>query len=220
MRVAVFTDNDFDKVNGVTTALRALVEHAPSTIHPRIYTCERRSREEPTYLACRAAGMGIPFYREMRMYWPAILRFMRHARRDRIDVVHLTTPGPNGLAALAVASRLGLPLIGSFHTDLVAYARLLSGSDRLASATLRWLRWMYGRCERVLVPSEATRRQLIADGIAGDRLSLWKRGVCTVRFSPAKRSEAVRGRWGAESEVPVILYTGRISKEKGLDLLP
>ena len=28
--VAVFTDNDFDKVNGVTTTLRAVLAHAPA----------------------------------------------------------------------------------------------------------------------------------------------------------------------------------------------
>src|SRR6266849_106252 len=29
MNVAIFTDNDFGKVNGVTTALRAVLDHAP-----------------------------------------------------------------------------------------------------------------------------------------------------------------------------------------------
>ena len=28
MRVAIFTDNDFDKINGVTTTLTAVLEHA------------------------------------------------------------------------------------------------------------------------------------------------------------------------------------------------
>lgn len=38
MRVAIFTDNDFDKTNGVTTTLRAVLRHLPDDVHARIYT--------------------------------------------------------------------------------------------------------------------------------------------------------------------------------------
>jgi glycosyltransferase involved in cell wall biosynthesis len=112
-----------------------------------------------------------------------------------------------------------VPVIGSFHTDLVAYTHTLSGSQTLASVMRKYLQWVYGRCERVLVPSEATRRQLIADRIAPEKIALWRRGVCTTRFTPAKRSDDLRAQWNAAS-VPVVLYVGRLSKEKGLGLLP
>ena len=48
MNVAIFTDNDFNKVNGVTTTLRAVLDHAPPDIEPRIYTCEDRRSTGPT----------------------------------------------------------------------------------------------------------------------------------------------------------------------------
>src|ERR1700722_16727735 len=57
MNVAIFTDNDFGKVNGVTTTLRAVLEYAPAHIRPRIYTCERRGCDRPNYLALRAFGV-------------------------------------------------------------------------------------------------------------------------------------------------------------------
>ena len=69
----------------------------------------------------------------MQIYLPRFRELLKRARADRIDLVHLTTPGPIGLAALYVAWRLQLPLIGSFHTDLAAYATFLSGSSRLGA---------------------------------------------------------------------------------------
>ncbi len=36
--VAIFTDNDFEKVNGVTTALSAVLDHAPDDVDVRVYT--------------------------------------------------------------------------------------------------------------------------------------------------------------------------------------
>jgi hypothetical protein len=35
MNVAIFTDNDFEKVNGVTTTLRAVLQHAPPGVRLR-----------------------------------------------------------------------------------------------------------------------------------------------------------------------------------------
>jgi hypothetical protein len=59
---------------------------------------------------------------------------LRAVRRDRIDLIHLTTPGPVGLAALFVARQAGLTMVvGTFHTDLAAYTAMLSGSTRLAA---------------------------------------------------------------------------------------
>jgi len=220
LRVGIFTDNDFSKVNGVTTTLRALLERPPDDLRPRIYTCEDRASESAQYVALKAVGMGIPFYPEMKMYFPPFRRFLQRVAEDRIDVVHFTTPGPVGLAAMYVASKLGLPMVGSFHTDLAAYTRLLSGSERLGRLMQQYLRWPYGKCRRIFVPSEATRATLVEGQIDPRKIRLWKRGVSTERFTPARRSSTLRARWGIDQHQLVLLYVGRVSREKGLDMLP
>ena len=136
------------------------------------------------------------------MYVPRFWEFLRRARADRIDLVHLTTPGPIGLAALFVAWRLRLPLVGSFHTDLAAYATLLSGSRRLGALMREYMRWPYGKCARVLVPSEHTRQLLISAKANPDRIDVWPRGVDTDLFSPAKRSAALRENWHVSDRRP------------------
>jgi glycosyltransferase involved in cell wall biosynthesis len=220
MRVAVFTDNDFDKINGVTTALTAVLRHAPPDIKPRIYTAAGLGCDAPDYLALASYGVGIPFYRELKMYVPRWRAYLDQVRADGVDLIHLTTPGPLGLVALWVASQTGLPIVGSFHTDLSAYTRLLSGSDRLGHWMQQYMRWMYGRCACVLVPSEATRQLMIAAGSRAERLRVWSRGVDTDWFTPARRSERLRADWRVSADRPALLYVGRLSKEKGLALLP
>jgi glycosyltransferase involved in cell wall biosynthesis len=220
MKVAIFTDNDFDKINGVTTTFRAALQSAPAGIHLRVYTAAQLPVETDAYLALRSIGIPIPFYSEMQMYVPRFWEFLRRARADHIDLVHLTTPGPIGLAALFVASRLRLPLVGSFHTDLAAYATLLSGSRRLGTLMREYMRWPYGRCARVLVPSEHTRQLLISAKANPDRIDVWPRGVDTLLFSPSKRSAALREHWHVSDRRPALLYVGRVSREKGLMHLP
>lgn len=220
MRVAIFTDNDFEKTNGVTTTLRAVLRHVPDDIQIRIYTASELSCDVPDYLALAAFGVPIPWYGEMRMYAPPVRAFRRHLADEGIAIVHVTTPGPVGLAAKYLASSLGLPSIGSFHTNLGDYTRLLSGSSRLGSLMDRYMRWLYGGCEAVLVPSEDTRVRLAARGWTEQRLALWPRGVDTRAFSPERRSSAVRDAWRVCDQRPAVLYAGRVSREKGLAHLP
>jgi glycosyltransferase involved in cell wall biosynthesis len=220
VRVAIFTDNDFDKVNGVTTTLQAVLRHAPPGIEARVYTASRTGTDTPEYVALRSMGTPIPFYNEMRMYVPRLPSYRRRAEADRIDLVHLTTPGPIGLAGMWVAARLNLPLVGSFHTDLAAYTNILSGSRLLSGFMRHYMRWPYGRCRRVLVPSEATRRLLIGAHGHPERVSIWRRGVDCDQFNPFRRSEALRRAWRVSPDRPAVLYVGRVSREKGLDLLP
>ena len=219
MRVAIFTDNDFTKVNGVTTTLRAVLAYAPDSLDLRVYTCETGGADSDQYLALPARGVGIPYYREMKIYWPPFQRFLRHAASDGIELIHCTTPGPVGLAAMWVARRLGLRMVGSFHTDLAEYTRVLSGPDRLANLMRRYVRWPYGQCDRIFVPSEATRAMLVRGNIAPSKIDIWRRGVETSRFNPARRSAALREQWGVSEARPALLYVGRTSRENGLSLL-
>jgi glycosyltransferase involved in cell wall biosynthesis len=220
MKVGLFTDNDFSKTNGVTTTLRAVLGHLPADVGARVYTADDLGADEPDYLALRAPGIGIPFYREMRLHWPRFGAFLARARADGLDVIHYTTPGPVGLAARYVAGKLGLPMTGSFHTLLSEYTEVLSGSRRLGQAMRIYQRWAYGRCATVLAPSDATARLLVDAGFGRDRLRVWARGVDTGVFTPARRSEAQRAAWGARPQVPIVAYVGRLSREKGLDALP
>ena len=218
MRVAVFTDNDFDKVNGVTTTLRAMLRHAPFGIQPRIYTASDLPVATPDYLALKSVGVGIPYSREMRIYAPRLRAFARTAEADGISVVHVTTPGPIGLAARFVASRLRLPLVGSFHTQLAAYATMFSRSETAVRIMRSYMNWLYRPSRRLLVPSESTRSLLADGGLDRSRIVLWTRGVDTQIFAPARRSEALRERWGVSDRRPALIYVGRLSREKGLAL--
>jgi glycosyltransferase involved in cell wall biosynthesis len=220
MNVAIFTDNDFDKINGVTTTLTAALRYAPSSLRLRVYTAATLAVNTPEYLAVRSFGMPIPFYRDMRMYVPRLFEFVARARADRIDVIHLTTPGPIGLAALFVAWRLRLPIVGSFHTDLAAYTTTLSGSARLGSLMREYMRWPYGKCVKILAPSSHTRRLLIESGADPAKVDLWLRGVDTALFNPGRRSDALRDSWHVSRRRPALLYVGRVSKEKQLLTLP
>jgi glycosyltransferase involved in cell wall biosynthesis len=218
VRVAIFTDNDFDKVNGVTTTLKAILRHR-GPFEPRIYMAADFGVDTADCFAAGSLGMGLPLYSEMRVYVPRLRQFARELRRVGTDVVHVTTPGPVGLAGRWLARRLGLPLVGSYHTQLGDYARELSGSPRLGALVEHLTRWCYQPCEPLLVPSQTTRALLAARGYPLERIQLWGRGVDTDGFTPARAAWRLRESWHVDARRPAILYAGRLSREKGLALM-
>jgi glycosyltransferase involved in cell wall biosynthesis len=216
--IAIVTDNDFEKVSGVTTTLKAVLRHAPDDLRLRVYTASDLGVDEPQYCAMASWGVGLPWYPQMRIFWPHIQQLRRRLRADGIDLLHLTTPGPVCLAARWLWRGSGRPMVGSYHTYLGDYVSTYSGSDALGRALEGYMKWMYAPCETVLVPSEETRARLSDFGYGADRLRVWSRGVDTDCFRPEAKSDALRAAWGADDRCLTMAYVGRLSSEKGLAL--
>jgi glycosyltransferase involved in cell wall biosynthesis/predicted metal-dependent phosphoesterase TrpH len=159
------------------------------------------------------AEIDIPFYKGLQIGVPGLPAIVEALSDGRYDLVHLPTPGPAGLAAWLLARVMELPVIGSYHTELSSYAGLRSGSAHLEAFAAAALGGFYGACEMVLSPSPATDERLAALGIDSARVGRWDRGVDLDRFDPQLRDESLLG-----GEINV-LYVGRLTKEKGVDLL-
>ncbi len=132
----------------------------------------------------------------------------------RYDAVHVCSPGPVGVAGALIARALSLPLIGSYHTELSAYAGLRSGDEHLASAMALTVGAFYGACDVLLSPSVASDEALARLGAYPGRVLRWDRGVDTSRFDPSLRDPSLL----SAARINV-LYAGRITREKGADLL-
>jgi glycosyltransferase involved in cell wall biosynthesis len=104
-------------------------------------------------------------------------------------------------------------VIGSYHTELAAYTGLRTGQAQWQALAGMALGRFYGACDTVLSPSPASDARLIEMGIAGERIGRWDRGVDFARFDPALREA------GALPGEISVLYAGRLTREKGVDLL-
>jgi glycosyltransferase involved in cell wall biosynthesis len=159
------------------------------------------------------AEVEIPFYAGLRVGVPGLPAIVEALADGRYDLVHLCSPGPSGAAAAMIARVMDLPVLGSYHTELAAYAGLRAADPGLEGAMQLGLAAFYGRCDRVLSPSPASDLVLGTMGIGSDRIGRWDRGVDTARFSPSRRAEGL-----LPGEITV-LYAGRLTREKGADLL-
>jgi glycosyltransferase involved in cell wall biosynthesis len=159
------------------------------------------------------AEVDIPFYEGLKVGVPSVPAIVEALSDGRYDVVHLCSPGPAGAAAAIVARMIELPVVGSYHTELAAYAALRTEDPRLAFGAQLAIGAFYGQCRTVLSPSAASDAVLAGMGIDPQRIGRWDRGVDTRRFHPDLRDEAL-----LPGEISV-LYAGRLTTEKGVGLL-
>ena len=132
--------------------------------------------------------------------------------------LHSATPGPIGLAALAIAKILKLPISGTYHTAIPQYARILTGDDAIQEITWKYVLWYYDQLDLIYAPSQSTRDELAAKGIAREKIRVYPRGIDTELFNPDKRNGILNKLFSIKDGLKFI-YVGRVSKEKNLHLL-
>jgi len=159
------------------------------------------------------AEVDVPYYPGLKVGVPSVPAVVDTLAEGRYDLVHLCSPGPAGVTAGLLARVMDLPVVGSYHTELAAYAGLRSGDEGVQALVGAVMGAFYGACQVVLSPSPASDDRLRALGVAGERVARWDRGVDTARFHPGRhRPGLFRGEMN-------VLYAGRLTREKGTDLL-
>ncbi len=220
-RVAHFTDT-FYEVNGVARTLQQQVDIAQGLGYDyRVVTCPPAD-QPPRPGVVNYAPVGtyeIPEYPEVKLLMPPLLRMLRGAYDARYTHLHVATPGPVGLAGLAIARILRLPVAGTYHTAFPQYGRMLTGDIFVEDILWRAMIWFYEQLDAVYVPSRATGQELIDHGLNPDRIRIYPRGCDVDRFHPAQADATLLHRYGVRAGEPTLLYVGRVSKEKNLHIL-
>lgn len=138
------------------------------------------------------------------------------------DLAHAHSPTAAAIGRLA-ARRVNLPALVTVHAPVFRY----HGERRTLRARLgrqvyialdRWLNFTHPA--PLIYVSQAVRDECVARRIspAGKSIVI-PNGIDLARFTCAEEKSALRRALGAETPDPVLLYTGRLSREKGVDVL-
>ncbi|MDX2185462.1 MAG: glycosyltransferase family 1 protein [Opitutaceae bacterium] len=221
MKLCLVTETYPPEINGVAMTLATWVEGLSKRGHRIWLVRPNRAELSPTPAEfcegeCRVPGFHAPGYPQIKIGFPMRGRLRRFWQLNRPDVVHVTTEGPLGLAAVSVARSLGLPCTSTFHTNFHEYGEHYAGRW-LTRPALGYLRWFHNRCAATLAPTEELAGQLAAEGFTGT--GVLGRGVDTERFAPQKRSDIWRRNHGIAPETLAVLHVSRLAKEKNYPLL-
>ncbi|WND38711.1 glycosyltransferase family 1 protein [Streptomyces sp. BB1-1-1] len=218
MRVVIVTESFPPDVNGVAHCALQTARHLVDRGHDCVVVAPATApgTEADTSAACplvRIPSLPLPGYPQVRVALPS-RRVAAAIAEHRADLVHLASPFVLGVRGMAAAARLGVPAVAVYQTDLAGYARTYMGAGE--AAAWRRIRSVHSAADLTLAPSGAALRDLRAHGVP--RVSLWPRGVDTVRFRPDRRDEALRRELAPNGEL-IVGYVGRLAPEKQVELL-
>lgn len=91
------------------------------------------------------------------------------------DIIHASMPSLIGIASLFWAKRFKIPIVLSYHTDLVTYAETYLP---IMTGLARWfVRFMLNKADLALCTSPQVQQSLVNIGV--ERVDLWRKGINT-----------------------------------------
>ncbi len=218
---AWFTDT-LEDVNGVATTIRKMTAAGAAAEKELVVVASRSDLQLSDIPIKNFPPIGefeLPEYELQKLSFPPILQMLDYVQREGFTEIIISTPGPVGLTALLAAKMLNLQTSGIYHTDFPQYIRILTEDSFLESVAWGYMHWFYGQVDTVFVNSEEYKQSWIKRGFDPARLKILPRGLDTELFQPGRRDSAFFQKFGASNGELRLLYVGRISREKDLDVL-
>jgi glycosyltransferase involved in cell wall biosynthesis len=217
MKVALFTETFLPKVDGVVTIITQMLERMQyHGITPIIFappTAPASYNGIPVYPSW---GTRFLLYPELHFSFPSP-RGIKAIVDFQPDIIHVMNPTFIGAVGTIMSQVGNVPLVGSVHMDIDTYVTQYAGAWGLPIAWGYFRLW-HNRAAVNLAPSTATLAQITQHGIQRGRH--WQRGIDLTRFHRMPRNQAMRSRLtNNHPDDLLLLYVGRLSKEKGVEQL-
>jgi len=230
MRIGIFTDTYPPYINGVSTSIvmlkRALEKKGHQvyvvTVNPENYSYKYEDSDK----IIRIPGIPIGIY-DYRLTGVYPLRAIDTIKKWNLDVIHSHTEFGVGTFARIIAKQLDIPLVHTYHTMYEDYVYYITKGyfDGTSKKIVEYLTKFY--CDKtateLIVPTKKTydlfknkykvdrNVHIIPTGIEVDRF--YREKYNKLDISDLKKSLKIK------PDEKVILFVGRLGKEKCVDVL-
>ena len=228
MRIGLFTDAYLPDINGVVSSVATLKE----ALEKKGHTVYVVSNHKGTNIVMedhvlRLGGLELKKFYGYKMSSPIQIGAEKYIRDMNLDVIHVQTEAGVGIFARQMARQLHIPLVYTYHTMYEDYTHYVNPLDietieKMGRKAVQSLSRMLGNgAQAVIAPSEKTKQALIQYGVTtpiyivptGLDLSLFEKDKLD-----QERIEHLREEIGLRKEEHVVVFVGRIAKEKSIDM--
>jgi len=221
-KIGFFTDTYLPVIHGVTVSLETFRKSLEDLGHEVFIFAPRHhgyTDENPRVYRFRS----IRVIRKPKMYFAFPFLPINHFRKItdiKLDIVHSHTPFSMGFLGKALAYYQKLPFIYTHHTHYPEYVKVYAKEKFLIPYLAKTLIKKHSNISNaVLAPSHKIKRELRSYGVkkpiyvlpTGVNQSIFKK-------SPENR-QILRRELGISSKTKVLLFVGRMAKEKNLEFL-
>jgi 1,2-diacylglycerol 3-alpha-glucosyltransferase len=206
-------------LGGVPTAVETIRRGLEALGHEAVIVAPRMARSDDGGApVIRVPAIPAPTYPDFALPLPVGPWLTRRLYALGLDVFHAHHPFLLGASARRLARASGRPFVFTYHTLYDRYAHYVPlPRAMVARQAIRRSAGFADTADLVLAPSDFVARRLRAQGVR-QPIDVLPTGIDLERFRPGSRA-AARQALGLGPANRILLYVGRLDREKNLEFL-
>lgn len=229
MKIAYFTDTFLPQINGLVSSIITIASALAAKGDEIIIFAPKPARGKR--VDWNPFGIKLEFlrsipsflYPDLRAAMPVSLKILRILRRIKPDIIHFQTTFLVGVSGIILGKLLKKPIIGSFHGYFMEpeYLKIVKFNTRTRIVTnilWKYAVFFYNQCDAVLTYSEGAREDLIQHKVKKP-IFVIPNSIDEGRIKKISDEKILKLRQRYNLNKKVVLYVGRVSVEKSLDML-
>lgn len=229
MRILIATDTYYPSVNGAAYFTYRLANTLAKKRHNVFVMCPSKSfkntiSNDDGVIVYGIRSIHIPIYQNFRISPLTISRKIIHKAIEEIspDIVHVQNHFMIGKGAVIAAKKFGIPVMGTNHfmpENLVHYFHL----PKIAEKWLIKFGWkqcirIFEQLDYITTPTKTAADLLKKAGFSKEIVPI-SCGIDLERFNPTNEGLYLKKRYTIPEDKPVLLYVGRLDKEKRIEVI-
>lgn len=220
MKIGFFTDAYFPQVNGVVTSVRQAVQELRRRGHDVYIITSRYSnyRDDKKDSVIRLSSVLVNKKLNIRLATHFPEKELFDLYKMDFSIIHGHGGGTISLLGLEIAKIKKIPFVFTYHTLWSKYAHyLLNGllikPYMIEAASRMFCNW----CTQIVAPTKKLKEELLSYGVKKP-IRIIPSGLDLTIFENIKKG-FLRGKIKIKDTDRILLYAGRLGKEKSIDFL-
>lgn len=220
MKIGVFTDAYFPQVNGVVTSVYQAVQELRRRGHD-VYIITSRYpnyKDDKKNNVIRLSSFLINRKLNIRLATHFPEKELFDLYKMDFDIIHGHSGGTISLLGLEIAKIKKIPFVFTYHTLWAKYTHYLLNGFLIKPKIIKAISRIFcNRCTVIIAPSKKIEEELLSYGVKKP-IRIIPSGLDLISFLNIKKG-FLREKIKAKDTDKILLYAGRLGKEKSIDFL-
>lgn len=216
MNVGMMTDTYIPQINGVATSVHLFKSYLES-MGDKVYVfAPTVPSEEPHTF--KVNGLKFFFEPQHKFAIPLSQKILKISSKINLDILHSHAPFSMGFQAIRLSEKIGIPHVHTYHTLLTQYRHYLPMPLRpTENAVKEFSMWFCNMADTVIAPTQKIKEELEDYGVKIP-IYVLPTGIDVKNFQ-RNLKYSIREKHGIPLTDKIVLFVGRIAKEKNIFFL-